>query len=791
MAVRDRWPGARAYTEAVQVPRLCFTDSRLKAALIMAGASGLPAAVAGRSAVVFRATTGGDDVALRCFTREAPGRKRRYQELRNYLARSRPSYLMDFSYSDSEILVGDTRYPLVEMRWVTGDPLDAWINRHLQRDGDLTALAAKWLELVLDMERRGIAHGDLDNTNCLVGGDGLTLIDYDGFFLPSLAHLPADEAGHPNFQHPDRPGYNASGMDSFPALVIYLSLLALASDGSLWRYHADRNLICTADDYRAPWVTPVWRDLAANPDPAVRRLTAALAGMCEAPIESLPSLSQVVSRAVPRTRNSAGAELPGSYNAEINRQQPGCLLFLVDQSGSMNDALAGSSVIRKADGAVDAINQFLMDVVVRCMLNFNEGPRYYFDVGVIGYGSNRGAGPCFGGALQGRTLVSVGELAENPLRVEKRSRQISDGAGGMAETTVRFPVWLDPIAEGGAPMREAINLAATVLKSWVDEHPASYPPIVMNITGGEMDTDPVAAAEKLATTRTADGTVLLYNVHLSGSATAPISFPNSSQELPDSAARTLFKMSSIIPRQVARELTYEGHPVLPGARGFVSNGDAVPLITHFDIGTRIAFIDEITSTPIPTSGGDSAVEPGPSAEAIESQRVQVNKFIDTYVEQQVVGTRQDQSKVRADLKVFVSYSHKDERYRERLEISLAQLRRDKVISTWHDKKILPGKEWDREIDENLNSANLVLLLVSPDFLASDFAYSREMEQALERHESGSAIVVPIILRPCDWRNSRLEPLQALPSRGRAISSWPNRDAAWLDVVQELRRLIFS
>ncbi len=154
-------------------------------------------------------------------------------------------------------------------------------------------------------------------------------------------------------------------------------------------------------------------------------------------------------------------------------------------------------------------------------------------------------------------------------------------------------------------------------------------------------------------------------------------------------------------------------------------------------------------------------------------------------------TRRHHPNASAGRCAFVSYSQRDERYRQKLDISLVQLRRDKSISVWHDRKILPGQEWDREIDKNLESADIVLLLVSPDFLASDYAYGREMSRALERHHSGSATVVPIILRPSDWQNSPLGSLQALPSKGRPVSSWPNRDQAWLDVVQGLRRLIWG
>jgi hypothetical protein len=139
--------------------------------------------------------------------------------------------------------------------------------------------------------------------------------------------------------------------------------------------------------------------------------------------------------------------------------------------------------------------------------------------------------------------------------------------------------------------------------------------------------------------------------------------------------------------------------------------------------------------------------------------------------------------------VFVSYAHKEERHRERLDVQLAQLRRDAQISIWYDGMILPGQEWDGEIGKNLEAASVVLLLVSPHFLASDYIYSREMLRALERHKSGSAIVVPIILKPCDWQETPLGELQALPDAGRPVLSWRDRDKAWHAVARGLRRLI--
>ena len=143
----------------------------------------------------------------------------------------------------------------------------------------------------------------------------------------------------------------------------------------------------------------------------------------------------------------------------------------------------------------------------------------------------------------------------------------------------------------------------------------------------------------------------------------------------------------------------------------------------------------------------------------------------------------------AGLTAFVSYSHKDESHRQKLETSLTLLQRDKLISIWDDRKILPGATFDREIDERLNNADIILLLISPDFLASAFVNDHELPQALKRSQSGSAIVVPIILRPSDWEHGTLAKLEAIPTRGRPVTKWRNRDEAWLDITTRLRLLI--
>ena len=141
------------------------------------------------------------------------------------------------------------------------------------------------------------------------------------------------------------------------------------------------------------------------------------------------------------------------------------------------------------------------------------------------------------------------------------------------------------------------------------------------------------------------------------------------------------------------------------------------------------------------------------------------------------------------MKVFISYSHKDEGALDRLHTHLAVLRRDGRIEEWFDRDILAGGGIDAEIEERLESSGLFLLMVSPDFLASDYCVEREMERALERHRSGDARVIPIIVEPCDWTATPLRDLKALPRDGQPVSDWTNENNAYLDVVQELRRVL--
>jgi hypothetical protein len=162
-----------------------------------------------------------------------------------------------------------------------------------------------------------------------------------------------------------------------------------------------------------------------------------------------------------------------AYQADISRANPGCFLFLLDQSGSMADPFSGGTHGHsKADELATIINRLLASLVIRC--SKDEGVRDYFEVGVIGYGAR------VANALHtnGTAIVPISRLANEPLRIEDRIQKIPDGAGGLVEQTVKFPVWVDPRADGGTPMTEALTRGKDALANWVQQHRTAFPPVV-------------------------------------------------------------------------------------------------------------------------------------------------------------------------------------------------------------------------------------------------------------------------------------------------------------------------
>jgi hypothetical protein len=277
--------------------------------------------------------------------------------------------------------------------------------------------------------------------------------------------------------------------------------------------------------------------------------------------------------------------VPMPYTAEISRTNPTCFLFLVDQSSSMLEPFGAQPGKQKAEGVADAINRFLQNLVLKCAKS--DGIRDFFYVGIIGYGGI--VGPALGGSLAGQQVVSVSAIANNPLRVEQRTRKVEDGAGGLIDQSFKFPVWFEVRANGRTPMCHTLTLAKHYLESFLGRFPACYPPIVINITDGmSTDGDPLAAATAVQALSSADGSVLLFNAHVSANQAQPIEYPSRDAGLPDRFSQLLFSMSSPLPPLLLETARAEGFAASDGARGFVFNADLVSVIRFLEIGTRVS-----------------------------------------------------------------------------------------------------------------------------------------------------------------------------------------------------------
>jgi hypothetical protein len=266
-----------------------------------------------------------------------------------------------------------------------------------------------------------------------------------------------------------------------------------------------------------------------------------------------------------------------TYDRRIDREHPSLVLLLLDQSGSMSATMGGDHRTR-AEAVADAVNSVLFELVLRCVKDADEGPRHYYDVGVVGYAIRDQVGSVLGGELAGRRVVSSIDLAEHPLRLEE-----AVGDGGR---TVRTPVWVEPLAVGSTPMCEAFDLAGTICAEWIEEHPHSFPPVVINLTDGVAnDGDPAEWVERLTRLSTTDGSLLLFNASIATEAGGAIAFPSDADGLPSDAAKALFALSSPLPPFMVDAAASSGHDVTAGARGFVHNADVSSILSFLRIGT--------------------------------------------------------------------------------------------------------------------------------------------------------------------------------------------------------------
>lgn len=301
MTAPTAWPTKQQYASAVRRPSEVFGDPRLKGCEIQLGATGMPLASTGRNAVVFAARSEGRRMAVRCMSREPASGGERYRALAAH-RRARPvdhgSPLVDAEWIEQGIRLSGRWWPVVLMPWIEGRLLDDAVAGTRDDPAALRHLAANWRVAMAQLRSSQVCHGDLQHGNVLVGEDlRLVLVDLDAVWVPFAAHLTPGEIGHRNYQHPRRDvGHWGPATDAFPALLIFLSLCAVAADPALWEIRPSaENVLFTRDDLVAPGRTKLWKRLGRSPDPAVRRLTERLVRLCAGPPDQVPPLETVLS----------------------------------------------------------------------------------------------------------------------------------------------------------------------------------------------------------------------------------------------------------------------------------------------------------------------------------------------------------------------------------------------------------------------------------------------------------------------------------------------------------------
>lgn len=288
------WPSAQDYNECLQNPGSAFLDFDLSYGTADLNALGLPKAVTGNFASVYRIKCHNIDFAVRCFLRPIKDLEYRYKILARYICSDDLKYTVDLEYLPEGVRVGEQSYPVLKMEWVDGLTLDRYIESLLSGRNSLTLVQNKFRKMCQELYDAGIAHGDLQHGNIIVREDELFLVDYDGMFVPDLASVETShELGHPNYQHPDRSSNHFGPyLDNFSAFVIDTSLMALASSPELWGKlnGGDDCLLFRSKDFLSPATSEIFDALSNHQDPQlVERASLLRSFLCQ-DLRSIPAL---------------------------------------------------------------------------------------------------------------------------------------------------------------------------------------------------------------------------------------------------------------------------------------------------------------------------------------------------------------------------------------------------------------------------------------------------------------------------------------------------------------------
>lgn len=267
----SRWPTGTEYSAAVQQPSTSFGDEELRHGVLTVTALGIPASASGQNAIAFHMEAAERPVAVRCLLSVNDDGRLRYRALQEHVEAYNIPAVVSATWLDEGIRVHGQWWPVVVMPWVSGAPLHIAIQDRLGNSGRLSRLADRWLDLVEILQDKEFAHGDYQHGNVLLTEDDeFQLVDLDGIWVPDMGCGAPDEYGHPNYQHINRSDTDwGPYADTFSALVIALSMLALANDPELAGYMTGENLLFAQPDFESPDTAEIWKVLARSSDAEV------------------------------------------------------------------------------------------------------------------------------------------------------------------------------------------------------------------------------------------------------------------------------------------------------------------------------------------------------------------------------------------------------------------------------------------------------------------------------------------------------------------------------------------
>jgi hypothetical protein len=332
-------PRGDEYNVAVQNPRISFDDKDLKSSTVETTPLGLPKPYSGGFTITYKLSHGPKSWAVRCFYRDISDLKRRYQAIEAFLSKNNSKYFVEAKYLEEGIKVNGRAYPIIKMRWLEGEPLNVYLSKNYTQKTKVEKLLSDFVNLINELDRYGIAHGDLQHGNIIVKNDSLYLIDYDGMYFPELASLKTNEIGHINYQHPKRSAshYNQY-IDRFSAIVIYIGLKAITLDPSLWKkYDNSENILFKSQDFADFQNSSLIKDLSAISE--IKPLIERLIGCCHLDFEKVPNLSDFLRGNFTYNKSAAGT-------ISINRSQ---YLIL--------DASEGNSILEHFGERVEVVGK--------------------------------------------------------------------------------------------------------------------------------------------------------------------------------------------------------------------------------------------------------------------------------------------------------------------------------------------------------------------------------------------------------------------------------------------------